>query len=161
MTTSWGLGIPGSGRGRRRAALKRDASAWALLGALALALIVGGCGVLGPGEAPTYGFYVWNYSTNQYVVRVTYESGSANAIVVPPRSDAHTLSPGLDSGGPRKAVVMDGQCATQVTTLQLSDDWAQIIIDESGHMTVANSIDPGTTVGLPLATPEALPSACA
>ena len=159
MKLSWGHGVSGA-RARRRALRGRGASAWALVGTLALALVVGGCGVLGPGEAPTHGIEVWNYSTNQYVVRVTYENGSS-AIAVPPRSEADIMSAGLlDLGSPNEAVVMDAECNTQLATLPLADDWVGVVIDESGHAIAPTSFVPGTGDSLPRATAQALPSAC-
>jgi hypothetical protein len=112
-------------------------------------------------EATTHGVEVWNYSSNQYVVRVTYENGSVETILVPPRSDDSITAEGLDSGGPREAVVMDGQCTTHLATLQLSGGWAGIVIDASGHVTAATVFVPGTGDSLPRVTPQALPSACA
>ena len=140
---------------RKGCPVRTRMSAAAVAGLLAVALFVGGCQV--PTEAPAYGHDVMNYSSRLYVVRMTYQDGTVDVLVVTPESDAH----GYSLSGARKAVVMDGQCSRQLSTLELSGNWAYIVIDESGQATIATSIHGlGNGTDLPWGPPATVSSSC-
>ena len=46
------------------------------------AIVLASCNV--QWEAPSYGYDVWNYSTNHYLVRLTFQDGTARVAAVPP-----------------------------------------------------------------------------
>jgi hypothetical protein len=103
-----------------------------------------------------WGYDIWNYSTNHYVVRLTFQDGTARVAAVPPNGivSSHTQA------DPRQAVVYDQTCSLQVATLQLSGHWAYIVIDPAAAMSADSSARLHADTDPPYATSEPIPSTC-
>ena len=79
-------------------------------------------------EQTQRGYDVYNYSSNSYVVRMTYKNGVGYDLPVPPEASVGQYR-GSD---PVEAVVYDAPCSQQLATVPVSGPWAVIYIDESG-----------------------------
>jgi hypothetical protein len=94
----------------------------------AVALLVAGCLM----EEVTYGYTVVNYSSNTYIVRVTFQDGVVAAI---------SSAPGSRTGQDRRpsptvrAVVYEGDCSHEVADLHANNGISYIVIDKSGNVT--------------------------
>ena len=105
----------------------RRPAAWLAAGMLAMSLAAAGCI-----NTSQWGFDVWNNSTNHYVVRVTFQDGTARVAGVP----ANGIVEYHSQADPQQAVVYDQACSRQLATLQFSGHWAHIIVDPAGAITV-------------------------
>jgi hypothetical protein len=121
------------------------------VGLLAMSLAVTGCT-----NTSQYGFDVWNYSANRYVVRLTFQDGTAEVVAMPPR--AIVRNHGLSD--PQQAVVYDQTCSRKLATLPLSGHWAYILVDTTGAISVASSVGLHTDADPTYADSEAIPSSC-
>jgi hypothetical protein len=117
-----------------------------LLGLAVAAMVIASCNV--QWEAPSYGYTVWNYSSNQYLVVATDEDDNANLLVVGP----YALI-GSSSGRPfKRASVYGENCTTDLADSVFSpgDNEIGIVISSSGTIFV-------TTKGLDLPVPSRPP----
>jgi hypothetical protein len=142
----------------QRSWCRRGSRLTALLaaGLIGACTLVVGCNV----QLTQYGFDVWNYSPNRYVVRLAFKDGSARVIAMPPRGIVfeHSVS------DPQQAVVYDQACSTALATLKPSGSWAYIMIDASGAISLsASPLGSGgvhTDADPSYASPEPIPSSC-
>jgi hypothetical protein len=125
-------------------------------GLMAAGVVVAGCNL----QPTQYGFDIWNYSSNRYVVRLTFLDGTARVVAMPPRGIVfeHSVS------NPQQAVVYDQTCSTALATLKPSGSWAYVLIDASGAISVvASPLGSGgvhTDADPSYASPEPIPSLC-
>lgn len=116
-------------------------------------LAVAGCNI----QTTQYGFDAWNYSSNQYVLRLTFQDGTARVVAMPPQAivSEHSVS------NPQQAVVYDATCSRQLTTLTFSGSWVYILVDGSGRVSIAPSPFGAHTDADPsFASPEPVPATC-
>jgi hypothetical protein len=140
---------------RNRAPTYRGSAARRAIALLATALVIAGCN--GFVEPPSYGYDVWNYTANRYVVRVTFQDGTVENRGVPPEGIMAESS----ASPPRQAVVYDGTCSQTLVTLQLVNNAPDIVIDATGHISSPPSGAGVRTAADPSwATPEPAPSSC-
>lgn len=128
---------------------------------LVAALLVVSTPVAGCNLQPTqYGFDIWNYSSNRYVVRLTFQDGTARVVAMPPRNIVFQHS----VPDPQQAVFYDQTCSSQLATLKLSGSWAYVLIDASGAISVsASPLGSGgvhTDADPSYASPEPVLSSC-
>lgn len=134
----------------------RSRCAALLAAGLAVGSLVSGCNI----GLLEYGYGVSNYSSNRYVVRLTFQDGTASVIGVPPRGivGEHSVSK------PLQAVLYDQGCAAQLATLEIPGSWAYLRIDAHGALSLPTSPkgsgDGPTDEAPSYASPEPVPSSC-
>ena len=129
----------------------KRAAAWLAAGMLAMSLAAAGCV-----NTSQWGYDVWNYSTNHYVVRLTFQNGTARTVAVPPDE----IVGGHMQADPQQAVVYDQTCSRQLVTLQLSGHWAYIFIDPAGAISADSTGRLHADTDPPYANSEPIPSTC-
>jgi hypothetical protein len=121
---------------------------------LATALIVAGCD--GLVEQTLYGYDVWNYTPNRYVVRVTFQDGTVTDRGVPPDG----IMVDSSASAPRQVVVYDQTCSQKLATFPLTHNSPVILIDASGHISIPLEDMVRTPADPSPATPEPAASSC-
>jgi hypothetical protein len=131
------------------------ATALVAAGLLVMSLAAAAC--IG-GEAKTYTYDVWNYSSNHYFVRITFDNQTFGGLAVPP---AAAVSEGTTGREPKQADVYDQTCSTKLATLTFPAGVADVVIDSNGAFSV-----PATRLGEPtssdpsIGTEDPLPDSC-
>jgi hypothetical protein len=137
-----------------RPPVRRSATARLLATVLALSLFLSGCDVQMEWTPP--GYTVYNYSSDSYMVRMTYAGGAGNYLVVPPLAKVGELW----SSDPVEAVVYDGSCLATLATVTVSGPSAVIYVDEAGHISTSAPKGPLRSAHLPNVRPGPVPSSC-
>jgi hypothetical protein len=118
---------------------------------VALGLSLSGCQM----ELSQPGYGVENYSSNSYVARIIYPSGTVHYLVVPPES-----SVGDSGSAPAKVVVYDASCLAALATVTVTGPNTVIYIDEAGHVSTSKPKGPLSSAYLTNMRPGPVPSTC-